>query len=56
MIFRGIKVRILKKSGHFISFLLVSSNSRMRMKAKDFERNVEEGVYVVLNPEVLTPA
>ncbi len=53
MIFRGIKVRIIKRSGQFVNFLLISSNSRMRMRTKDFVKNVEEGVYEVANPEVL---
>lgn len=56
MIFRGIKVRVLKRSGKYVSYMLVSSNSKMRMRLEDFEKNVEDGVYVLQNPDMLIEA
>lgn len=53
MVFRGINVRVMRQTGKYINYVLLSSNSKMRMSATDFMKNVEDGVYIVQNPDAL---
>lgn len=45
--FKGIPIRILSRSGNFVSFVITDSNSRKRLKKTDFEDKLKTGVYQV---------
>ncbi|MDX1685484.1 MAG: hypothetical protein R3275_09620 [Saprospiraceae bacterium] len=47
--FRGIQIRVLNQSTNFVSFVLTSSNSKRRMKKKEFFKRVKNGTYEVQN-------
>lgn len=47
--FRGIHVRVLRQSDHFVSFVLTCSNCKKRMKKEAFYNKVKQGVYEVQN-------
>jgi len=54
MIHRAIKVKVIKEGQKRLTLLLTASNSRMQVNRPDFERRVDNGTYIVTNPEVLS--
>lgn len=50
---RGISVKVISVSGSFVSFKYQTSNSRSRYKKDEFMKNIETGVFEVINPEIL---
>ena len=53
MINRTIKVRVVKQTPRFVTIKLMSANSRMPLPKDEFHKRLNQGVYDVVNEEVL---
>mgnify|MGYP000400551822 CR=1 FL=1 len=53
MIHYNLKVKIVSITPTYVTILLLSSRSKMRMKTFMFVKRVEEGIYEPSNPELL---
>lgn len=53
---RSIKVKIVRETSNTITIKLLSLNRDMPVPRKEFMARVEEGLYEVINPEVLEAA
>ncbi len=49
------KVKILKESSRFVQFLFIERNATMQVPRRVFRRRMENGLYEVVNPEILKP-
>lgn len=50
---RSIKVKVLKETKSKVTIKFMSLNRKMPVPKEEFEARVEEGVYDVVNPEML---
>lgn len=53
MLNRSIDVKVIKANSGTITIKLVSANRKMPVKREAFFKNVDNGTYNVLNPQVL---
>jgi hypothetical protein len=53
MIHYNLKVKIVSVTPTYVTILLLSSRSKMRMKTHAFVKRVEEGIYEPSNPQLL---
>lgn len=53
---RSIKVKIVRETSNTITIKLLSLNRDMPVPRKEFMARMEDGLYEVINPEVLEAA
>ena len=51
---QSIPVKVLKETPRHVTILLMSSNSKMRVPKKEFDKRWEKGFYEVINPDVMS--